>query len=248
MRILICIAALGLTGCTTERQILELRRDRLLAVEANALQIKDAIPNGTYDPSRYDMYLALDADVFQRVFSEIDGTKIDVEAKGRPITIAIEKFSTQFRPGSPEISLGARAIDQNTGFEVGLEIDTRLVLKTDPANPGELTTKIYATRLVPDVRWGPFNLTRNRIVRSLLALEASKLTEKLPEMKLPLAKHFSFGSSARTVDSGRIALAGDAWMRGDITLPDTRSSGRFVVSNILFLQNGVHIFASVEGN
>lgn len=247
MRILICTAALALAGCTTERQILELRRDRLLAVEANAIQIKDAIPSGAYDPSRYDMYLALDADVFQRVFSEVDGTKIDVEAKGRRLTIVINKFSTQFRPGSPEIGLGAKAIDQNTGLEVGLEIDTRLVLESDPANPGELTAKIYATRLVPDVRWGPFNPTRYRIVRSLLALEASKLTDKLPEMKLPLAKQFSFGSSARTVDSGRIALPGDAWMRGDITLPDTRSSGRFVVNNILFLQNGVHIFASVEG-
>jgi hypothetical protein len=247
MRILFCVVALVLSGCSTERQILELRRDRLLAIEANGVAVRNALPSGSYDPGRYDMYLALDADVFQRVFSEIDGTKVDLDAKGRPISIVINKFSTQFKPGSPEISLDAKAIDKNTGLEVGLAIDTRLVLESNPENPGELTAKIYATRLVPDVRWGPLNFTRSKIVRSLLTLEASKLTDKLPEMKLPLAKDFSFGSSARTMDSGRINLPGDAWMRGNITLPDTRSSGRFVVNNILFLENGVHIFASVEG-
>lgn len=247
MRIFIGLLALVLAGCTTERQVLELRRDRLLAVEANAQTVRAAIPDGTYDPARYDMYLAIDADVFQRMFGEIDGTKIEVVSKGRPITIAIDKFATRFRPGSPEVTLAARALDQNTGLDIGLKIDTRLVLEGDPANPGEMTAKIYATRLVPEVRWGPLNFTRARIVRSLLSLEASKLTDKLPAMKLPLAKDFSFGSSARAINSGRIALAGDAWMSGDVTVPDTRTAGHFVVNKILFLENGIHIFGSVEG-
>lgn len=247
MRALILTVAFALGGCSTQQQILELRRDRLLAIESNAVQVRDSIPLGSFDPNRYDMYIALDKDVFERVFSEIDGSKFDFVSKGRPISISIERFSTQFRPGSPEITLGAKAVDRKSGLEAHLEIDTRLVLVGDPAKPDELTAKIYATRLVPEVKWGPVNFTRQKFVRALLTLEASKFTDKLPEMKLPLSKEFAFGSAAKTVDSGRINLAGDAWMSGKISLPDTRTSGRFVVNKILFLENGVHLFASVEG-
>ena len=227
--------------------MLELRRDRLLQIEANAIQIRDAIPKGSFDPARYDVYLALDADVFQRAFSEIDGSRLEVMAKGRPITIQIDKFATIFRPGSPEISLTAKAIDQRSGVEAGISIDTRLVLTGDPAKPDELTARIHATRIVTDLRWGPLNFTKIRFVRSLLALEASKLTDQLPAMRLPLAREFSFGSPAQKFDSGQIPTGNGSWIRGEISLPSTETSGRFVVNNILFIENGVHLFASVEG-
>jgi hypothetical protein len=247
MRAWIALSIVALTGCSTETQLLELRRDRLLQLETNATQIRDAIPQGSFDPARYDVYLALDTDIFQRVFSEIDGTRFEVVAKGRPVTIEIDKFATTFHPGSPEISLAAKAIDQRSGLEAGLDLDARLVLVGDPAKPDELVARVYATRVVPNMRWGPLDITRMRFVRSLLTLEATKLTDKLPAMRLPLAREFSFGSPAQTRDSGQIATGNGSWIRGQVSLPSTEASGRFVVNNILFIENGVHLFASVEG-
>lgn len=236
-----------LCGCSTERQLLELRRDRLLQIEANAVQVRNAIPQGSFDPARYDVYLAIDADVFQRAFAEIEGTTLQVEAKGRPISIEIGTFATKFRPGSPEISLAASAVDMKSGLRAAIALDTRLILVGDPQQPDQLTAKLVATRVIPDLRWGPLNLTSARFVRALLALEASKLTDQIPSVRLPLARDFSFGSSAQTLDSGRISTGNDSWIRGEIGIPDTRTSGKFAVKNILFLENGVHLFASVEG-
>jgi len=245
--IIALVSAVLLCGCSTERDLLELRRDRLLQIEANAIQVRNAIPQGSFDPARYDVYLAIDADVFQRAFAEIEGTKLLVEAKGRPIAIEIGTFATKFRPGSPEISLAASAVDIKSGLRAAIALDTRLILVGDPQQPDQLTAKLVATRVVPDLRWGPLNFTRGRFARAILALEATKLTDQIPSMRLPLAKDFSFGSSAQTLDSGTIPTGNDSWIRGEISIPDTRTSGQFAVKNILFLENGVHLFASVEG-
>jgi len=241
------LACVALGGCSTERELLQLNRDRLLAIEANAITVRDAIPRESYVPERYDVYFAMDADVFQRAFSEIEGLTFDVEAKARPIAISVDKFATEFRPGSPVISLAATAVDKRSGIEAGVDIDTRLVLTGDPANPAEMTARIYATRLVPDLKWGPLNFTRNRFARALLALEVSKLTDQFPAVRLPLTSEFTFGEPARSMDSGNIDTGNGSHIRGQITLPSTEVNGRFVVNNVLFLENGVHIFASVEG-
>lgn len=241
------LASLLISGCSTQRELLELRRDRLLAIEANAVQVRDAIPQGSFEPERYDAYFALEADVFQRVFSEIEGTSVELDARGRTVTININEFATNFRAGSPEITLSANAVDQSSGVEAGVEIDTRLLISEDPENAGDFLVSVEATRIVPDLRWGPFNFTRARFVRALLALEISKLTDQLPEVRLPLRKDFAFGSPASTFNSGRLNTGNGSWISGNISLPDTRYSGTFAVENILFLENGVHIFASVEG-
>lgn len=247
MRALATCALFALCSCSTDRQLLELRRDRLLQIEDSAKEVRDQVPGGVFDPSKYDVYLAIDSDVFQRAFAEVAGSRLEIMAKGRPIAIEIDKFATEFHPGSPEVQLAAKAIDKRTGIEAAVDIDTRLVLVGDPAKPDELTAKIYATRIVPSARWGPLDFTRARFVRSLLSLEASKLTDRLPVMRLPLAREFSFGSGARQFSTGQIPTGNGSWIRGDVSLPPTLTKGRFVVNQILFLQNGVHIFASVEG-
>ena len=242
--LLACVAA---GGCSTQGDLLELKRDRLLAIEANAISVRDGIPRESFIPERYDVYFAMDADVFERAFSEIEGLTFDVEAKGRPIAFSVDRFTTEFRPGSPVVSLAATAVDQRSGIEAAVDIDTRLVLTGDPAYPDEMTARIYATRVVPDLRWGPLNFTRSRFVRALLALEVSKLTDQFPAVQLPLSSAFAFGEPARSLDSGPIDTGNNSYIRGRITLPSTEVKGQFVVDNVLFLENGVHIFASVKG-
>ncbi|KLE31984.1 hypothetical protein AAW01_11155 [Aurantiacibacter gangjinensis] len=247
MRPLALAALVLLAGCSTERDILELQLGRLQYLESNAQQVQIGIDQGSYDPARYDAYLALDVDVFQRVFSEVEGQTIEIDAGGRPLEITVGTFSTNFRPGSPEITLAANAVDLQSGIEAGIEIDTRIVLVRDPDRPEELTARIIATRMVPDLRWGPLNFTKARFVRSLLELEASKFTDSLPGVVLPLAQDFAFGADAQVIDTGRISTGNGSYIRGNINVPTTLTTGRFAVQNILFLENGVHVFANVEG-
>jgi hypothetical protein len=105
---------------------------------------------------------------------------------------------------------------------------------------------VVATRIVPDLRWGVVSFSRARFVRTLLELESTRFTSKLPSVKLPLKRDFAFGEPAMTVDSGQIDTGNGSWMRGKISYPATATNGRFIVKNILFLKNGIHIFSVIE--
>ncbi|WP_426291542.1 hypothetical protein [Sphingomonas sp. TWP1-3-1] len=239
--------ALLLTGCSTDRQLLELKRDRLLRIESVSNATLASVEQGSYDPTRYDLYLALDADIFTRVMAQIDGLKVKLEASGRPITLTVDSLAMAFRPGSPEITLNVTARDDRTGIVAKVALDSRLLLEGDLAKPDELKARIIATKLVPEFRWGFLNLTRGKFVRALLELEGSRFTDKLPLMTLPLARDFTFGNPASAVDSGQLDTGNGSWIRGSISLPSTLTKGRFVVKNVLFLNNGLHLFANVEG-
>ncbi len=239
--------AILLGGCSTERELLELRRDRLLQIEQNAITARTGVQQGSYDPSKYDIYLALDADVFTRALAQVEGSSTELEASGRPIKLVVKSLQTRFRPGSPEIDLDVEATDLQTGVTAAVQLDSRLIIEGDPAEPEKLTARIVATNLVPDLRWGPLNLTRSKFAKALLSLEASRFTEKLPAMTLPLAHDFKFGEPAKSVDSGQLDTGNGSWIRGNISYPATETKGRFAVKNILFLGNGIHLFATVEG-
>jgi hypothetical protein len=247
MKALFSVSLLLLAGCSTERDLLELRRDQLLRIEQNAKAVRQGTEQGSFDPHRYDAYLAVDADVFNRILSTVNGYSIDIEASGRPVTLSVKAFETNFRPGSPEIRLDVEAVDRRSGVRAAVKLDSRLIIEGDLQNPDKLAARIVATNMVPDLKWGPLDFTKARFVRSLLSLEASRYTEKLPAMTLPLTVDFAFGSPAVVADSGRIDTGNGSWIRGNISYPDTMTKGRFAVKNILFLNNGVHLFAMVEG-
>lgn len=247
MRFGICLMALALAGCSTDRALLELKRERLLQIEQQALSIRGGAEQGSFDPTRYDLYLALDADVFTRLLEGVEGNTVEVVASNRPIELTVDKVEMTFRPGSPEIELAAKARDVGSGLIAELQMDSRLVIEGEPARPDELLARIVATRIVPRVRWGPFDFTKRKFVRSLLSLEAARFTERLPAARLPLAREFAFGKPANSVDSGQIKTTRDSWIRGNLSFPSTEIRGRFVVHNVLFLENGIHLFANVEG-
>ncbi|MCC4252126.1 MAG: hypothetical protein VX205_06805 [Pseudomonadota bacterium] len=247
MRIALVCAAASLAGCSTDRQLLELKRDRLLRIEQQVLATKIGVEQGSFDPRRYDVYLALDADIFERALGSFKGTTINFDASGRPIALTVQELQMKFRQGSPEVNLSVVAKDVRTGLTARLAMDSRLLIEGDLARPNTMTARIVATRLVPEVSWGPFDVAKTSFVKALLSLEAQRLTEKLPAMTIPVSSDFVFGEPARSVDSGQLATGNGSWIRGTVSYPSTRTQGAIVVRNILFLPNGIHLFANVEG-
>lgn len=247
MRIVAFCLAVTVAGCSTDRQLLELKRDRLLQIEQQALATKAGVEQGSFDPKRYDVYLALDADIFGRALGSIKGSTIKIEASGRPIALTINELDMNFRPGSPEINISVAAKDIRTGLIAKLKMDSRLIIEGDRAQPDTMTARIVATRVVPELSWGPFDFTKAKFVKALLSLEAQHFTAKLPAVTLPVSSEFAFGDPAKSVDSGQLPTGNGSWIRGNVSYPSTETKGKFVVRNILFLRNGVHLFANVEG-
>lgn len=244
-RALALLCATSLAACSTQTQLLSLQRDRLLQVEHSATATSQNAQQMLYRPDDYDLYLSLNRSTFDTILGGFNGTRIEVAAGGRPIEITLKTIRMAFRPGSPEVSIDATARDVATGIEADLQMDSRLVLEGDLSRPDELSLRIVATRLVPNIRWGFFDLSRQRFARKLLTLEASRVTERLPTVTLPLAHDFSIGAPLTTRS---ITLpVGGGTISGNLTVPSTEIDGRIVVKHVVFLRNGVHIFANVEG-
>ena len=131
MRIALVCAAASLAGCSTDRQLLELKRDRLLRIEQQVLATKIGVEQGSFDPRRYDVYLALDADIFERALGSFKGTTINFDASGRPIALTVQELQMKFRQGSPEVNLSVVAKDVRTGLTARLAMDSRLLHNED---------------------------------------------------------------------------------------------------------------------
>lgn len=237
--------ACALAACSTQTRLLELDRDRLLRIEQNATEVSASAGQSLYRPDDYDLYLALHRSTFDSLLEGFNGTTVQIDAGGRPVEITLTSIQMAFRPGSPEVRIDAMARDLETGIEAELEMDSRFLLEGDLSRPDELSLRIVATRLVPNLRWGFFDLSRYRFAQRLLTLEASRLTDQLPAVSLPLAHDFSIGAP-RTTRTITVPV-GRGTMTGNLTTPSTRTDGQISIKHIVFLRNGVHLFANVEG-
>jgi hypothetical protein len=240
------LVALG--GCNTTRQSLELKRDQLARMQQNAVALREVADAGSLNPGGYDAYLNIQPELFSQMLQSFDGFTTSLGAGTRPVEIKINSVRLAFRTGTPELVLDLAARDVKTGLTVGIDTDARLILERDATDPDKLFGRIAVTRLVPKANWGPLDFTKARFVRAVLSLEAIKYTERLPRFAIPVTHKFAFGGPAVTQDSGQIPTGDGSWIRGNIALPATLTEGIFAIKQIVFLKNGVHLFANVEQN
>lgn len=240
------LAAFLLCGCNTRIQQLELQRDQLLRIESAARATRVAADSGEFDPAKYDFYLLLNRSVFDTVMTSFDGMTLAVPAGDRMVDFTVSSLRMGFRPGNPEVTLVATARDRESGLEAGVDLDTRLLIERDTTQGDALFLRVVATRIVPRVSWGAFDFTRRRFVKRLLALEATKFTERLPRIELPVKSDFRIGGPAST-QTVTMPTGNGSTITGTISFPRTEQSGAVAVKHILSLRNGIHLFANVEG-
>ena len=241
------VIILSLAGCSTEKQLLKVKLAQLHRFEANAADATSLAENGQFKPSNYDLYMKIDRKLVDAVLEPVNGMSTTLEASKRKVRFSVQSIQANFKPGTPEITIAATARDEQSGVEAIVDLDANLAISEDPERPGSLVGRVTATRIVPRIRGGLFDLTERRFVRDLLALEAMKITEKLPSFTLPTTSSFAVGTTGGVVDTGNIPTGNGSWMRGDVTYPESRISGQVVVKHVLVLSNGIHLFADVEG-
>lgn len=232
------------TACGTTTQMLRLERDNLVLIRNSETAIRDAATQQAYDPSRYDLHLFLNSVVFNEILQGFDDTRF-VVGDSRPIDVTIAKVRFEFRPGYPNIQISATARDRKSGAEADLIMAAALTIESDSSDPGSLYLRVVATEVVPNIKWGPLDFSKWAFARRLLQLEGLRFAERIPRVKLPVEKAFELGGPAAerlvTLPTGRGSIS------GIVRVPDSQVSGTVAVKHVLFLKNGVHILANVEG-
>jgi hypothetical protein len=238
------ITAAMLSGCDTSRQLLQLERDSLQQVVTAQAAVRSSSSAGDYDAKKYDVHLLVGSSVFNEMLTQFDGTTFTIE-QGRPVSVTLEQARFEFRPGYPSIVIKARAKDRETGIEAELALYASVLVERDASKPETMYLRIVTTRAVPNIRWGPLELGKWLFARQLMQIEAMRYAQQLPRLEVPIRTPFTVGGPA---GSQTVAFpAGNATIRGVVTWPATEISGAIGAPQVLFLPNGIHIFANVEG-
>lgn len=240
----VAVITFVLGGCSTQTKLLRLERDNLVTIRDSQRIVRDSSLQSAFDPARYDLYLFLNVSVFNGLLEQFDNFKLEVDA-GRPIEVTLKRVRFEFRPGYPSITIAAEAKDPRTGIVAELEMAAAAVLEPDANDPKRLLMRLVVTDVVPNLKWGPFELKKWALARRLAQVEAMQYSRRLPRIEVPLERDFTVGGPAgqQTVN----VPTGDGSMTGVVTWPATLTSGSVAIKQVLFLPNGVHVFANVEG-
>ncbi|MEP2990631.1 MAG: hypothetical protein ABJN65_02320 [Parasphingorhabdus sp.] len=224
---------------------MELKRDNLGAISESLDDIKSQANSGSFDPSRYDLYLLLDTDIFNSAFKKFGEGSFTLAENNRPIRIDVSNIDFDSRAGNARFQIDASATDLRTNVTAGIKLDSRVIIERINGDDA-LYVRLVATKLVPELRWGILNFAKSKFVKRLLELEATKITSKLPKVSIPINTEFKFGQPARTEVSGRLPTGNGSWIKGRISYPDTHIKSGIEVKHMIFLDNGIHLFANVE--
>lgn len=242
---LIIVSIPLLAACDTNVRLLELQKAQLQQVDEAETSLSQEASSGKFGVQKYDLYLFLNATIFDQLLTPFDNTKLEV-GEGHPIDITLNSVRMKFHPGSPLVSVDARAVDRKSGIEAAVILDAKLVVVGDNTRPDSLKIKLIATKIVPKIHWGPLQIEKWLFARRLLELEATKLTDRVPEISLPVTSDFIVGSKP-TTQTATFATGNGSSVTGTLSIPGTQLHGNVHVKSVLFLKNGLHVFADVEG-
>ena len=231
-------------SCSTRTQVLRLERDNLLTIKQAETDIREQAVAATFDPAKFDLYLFLNATVFNQLLQGVDDYRFAVDG-GRPIDIHVASIRLDFRPGYPSVLITADATDRKTGIAAHLTLASAVIFQPHPTDPTKMQMRFVVSKVVPDLKWGPFQISRWLFARRLLQLQALQFSQRLPIVDLPLTRDFQIGGPA-----GQKVVtvpAGNGSMDVRVSWPATLSSGAVAIKHVLVLRNGLHIFANVEG-
>ncbi|MFD1613433.1 hypothetical protein ACFSCW_16655 [Sphingomonas tabacisoli] len=244
----ICAAAIALSllpSCSTEIRLLELQRSQLRTVDLASHQISVSASQQIFDPSKYDLFLFLNGVIFDQILAPFDGFQVTLD-HGRPIQITLASVRLAFRAGSPLLSIDASAKDIKTGLRARVRMDARFMIEGDAKRPDTLQLRLVATRFVPELKFGPLDFEKWIFLRELTELKATEMTAKLPPVPIPLKNDFGIGGKAGS-QTISFPTGNGSSVTGTLTYPDTYVSGAVRVQHVLFLKNGIHVYANVEG-
>lgn len=229
----------ALVGCDTSRRVLQLELSQLREIERSQSLVAEDAANGVFDRRRYDVHLFLNSDVFESVLAQIGGVTF-VPDEAPQITVSIDPPELEFRPGYPQIEISAKAEHSGLGVQGDLTLAASLVLLD--GEPKRL--KAVVTDVEPNLRWRFFDLRYVEFIRQLAKIEVIEYSKQIPAVDLPAGTEFEFGGSP--FRDSITAQAGGSTIVGTVTAPGVGVKGRIVVEELLFLSNGVHLYANVE--
>lgn len=236
-----CLALLA--GCNTEDELAQ-QRLNVLKAEADSLDVlkKDLSAQtggGTPEfqgPGTVSIFLS--KNLINSALKGAAGVTMPLpNVEGA--TITIKSVIADLKLGYPLVTIDAEATKKDIGLTVQVVGTARLETKIDLAGPSQLTVNVRLEELVPRVQWGIFDVKVGGFVKDLIKAKASKELSNLAAIHVPIATDIPLALPAHEMP---VSFPG---AKAVVNTPAITVSGHAVVSRILVLPDGLHVYGTI---
>lgn len=237
------LSTLLVSGCSTERQLLKQRLSVLKYEEAALQNIKNTFSSelaSVEGPGKVNFFIS--DDLINSVLKAADGIIIPVPDV-RGLYITVNSIRTEFKMGYPLVNIDATAKKDRLNVSLDLVGVARVIptILTDTSGkPSELELKIYVESLVPRAKWGVFDFRIHQIVRDFAQVQINDKLQTIGIIHLPIETDIPLKLPARQT---QISFTGT---HATISTPDFSMNGKALVTKVLTLTDGLHIYGEVK--
>jgi hypothetical protein len=190
-----CLLVMSASGCGTSQQVKQLQLAQLRSADAETVALLNHFKSGELPPRKFDIYLFINKSLLDNVLAHANGLTLQL-ARPRNTVLRIGSLSTAFVGGHPELAVLATASNPDRHLAVTVAIDAHLDLVADPTQPDTLQARVVIENVVPNIRWGFFEIRKWRFSHDMATLELSRLAAQLPRFPIPISHDLTLATPA----------------------------------------------------
>ncbi|AQH00430.1 hypothetical protein A9R05_15630 [Burkholderia sp. KK1] len=232
-----------LAGCNTDDELAQQKLDMLTA-EADSLQalkndLNSHMPGGAAvleGPGTVSIFVS--KNLLDSGLKGMAGVVMPIPDVPNA-TLTIKSVTAELKLGFPLVTVDAEATKKDIGLTLRVVGTARLETKIDPAVPPQLTVSLRLEELVPRAQWGIFDFEVRGFVKDLINAKASKKLGEVAKFQVPIATDIPLALPARQMP---VSFPG---VNAVVTTPAMAVTGQVVVSRVLVLPDGIHVYGSL---
>lgn len=234
---LCCLVAL--TGCDTNKQLLQQELDLLHAEEKALIALEDALNTvqNLEDNGRFTLFFS--TSLINGILTGASDYRVTIPGVNGA-ELFIKSMTAEFKLGLPLIRVEAVASRQ--GLQP--QLDVSAVAKIEPilllGDAPKLLLKMHIDSLVPRAKWGIFDWQVGGFVRDLSHVKLSEQILSIGTIEVPLETEFALSIPAKASPT---SLTG---AHLEIHTPQLELAGRVVANQVLALPDGLHVYGTVS--
>ena len=232
--ILVVLLLLGYSS--TKQRVKLLERNRLEAREGGLRALVNFLDEHEDLTEIGDVQIFIAEKTLNQIMVGLSNEKAAIPGVDNAFVV-IESVTADFEPGFPNLKVTAKAVKGS--MEIALAIRAGFAFRIAEGPTPEAKIRIHFEEIVPDKNWF-FSPGIKKFVQDLLLVNVQALTDRLPEIALPLETELLLEVPASVqvqrfpVEKGEII--------GELSVPGFSLKATVKTKEVLISDEGVHLF------
>lgn len=231
-----------LCGCNTSMLLKQQKLDFLNA-EYDNLQSTDKLLTSSPNPEVLGQASAfVSVGAVNQVLAAADNLTQPIPSV-RGAKFHVDSIRASFSDGFPQLEI-KNATAQKDDLKLTLTLTAVLEPNIPASDPSKMELRVHILKVIPTVQWSIFHLRLWGFGQEIIHSKLQDYVDALPRFTVPLKASLEFMNLAVSPVLRTSAPAG--YVDGVATIPGFDYQGTLVVDRVLFLSDGIHVYASIH--